>query len=404
MTVCGMSLIFGNIKDYSKRILWLPELMLKLIFMWPEKNTIQLTSTFIFWGFLNMFVLWGQITYSYMNYKDYNKSLTVVSSMSTLFQSTLKMLMLTYHAAPLREILSNISTKFWPCRILPDHLEEYKSSYRNGLGAMLSLTCSGMFFSVASLVVPLLSANRELPFRSLYPFDCSVSPIYEMIYILHCFINAYLVNWAVLGFDFLFMGICRNIVSQYTLLQKAFLQLGTEKEKYLNKKLRSLNIDLIVNGNLQANGNSTLLVKLIQLHQLLLKTTKNVENVFNLMAACQLCSSIVAICVSGFISTRENVSKVQVITMTSYLVGHLIQLYLYCATGNELLYVSNNLTQQIFASNWYEIEDVNVQKDIIFVIKNAQIPAKITAFKVFTLNYATYIKTSKIWIKGVQLK
>uniref|UniRef100_A0A6P7F0Z7 Uncharacterized protein LOC114325190 n=1 Tax=Diabrotica virgifera virgifera TaxID=50390 RepID=A0A6P7F0Z7_DIAVI len=160
-----MSLIFGNTKDYSKRILWMPELMLKLIYMWPEKNALQLTSTFMFWGTLNMFVLWGQITYSYTNYNDYNKSLTVVSSMSTLFQSTLKMLMLTYHAAPLREILNNISTKFWPCRILPDHLEEYKSSYRNGLGAMLLLTYSAMLFSVGSLVVPLLSANRELPFR-----------------------------------------------------------------------------------------------------------------------------------------------------------------------------------------------------------------------------------------------
>ncbi|CAH1104008.1 unnamed protein product [Psylliodes chrysocephalus] len=65
-------------------------------------------------------------------------------------------------------------------------------------------------------------------------------------------------------------------------------------------------------------------------------------------------------------------------------------------TENHNLHLSNNLTHRIFASKWYDIKSIKLKRNIVFVIKNAQVPAKITAFKVFALDYSTYIKVLRL--------
>ncbi|VEN54475.1 unnamed protein product [Callosobruchus maculatus] len=119
------------------------------------------------------------------------------------------------------------------------------------------------------------------------------------------------------------------------------------------------------------------------------RTTENVEKVFNLAAAFQLGSSVVAICVSSFIATRDDVDATQIISMSSYLIGHLVQLFIYCNVGNELHFQSSQLSESIYTSRWNEVNCLKLKKDLVFVLMKSQVPAKITAFKVLTLNYET---------------
>ncbi|CAG9853758.1 unnamed protein product [Phyllotreta striolata] len=384
---------FLRTDDCSKKTLLLPECILRFIFMWPRSDVKKQKVFYLFSMILFIFTQWGLVRFLIVNFDDYTKSLNVVSSMSTIFQASLKMSVLLYHSRSLSLILNDISHRFWPYDLLPNCTDRLRNSYRTKLVAMCTLSFTGLLFSLGSIVMPLLSHNaKELPYKCLYDFDTSVTPLYQIMYITESVLNAYIINCTVLGFDFLFMGVGENLINQYIMLRLTIENFGTKWVTNFNNKIRKLGLA----EHLEGEDNTVFLKNYISHHQIIIRSTKIVENIFNLIAALQLCSSVVAICVSAFIATRENVGTAQIATMGSYLIGHLIQLNFYCAVGNDLLYESNSLTNHMFASNWYRIKNISLQKDFIFVIKNAQVPAKITAFKVFTLDYSTYIKVLRL--------
>ncbi|VEN54476.1 unnamed protein product [Callosobruchus maculatus] len=253
-----------------------------------------------------------------------------------------------------------------------------KKLYKQQMYTVVYLLFCALLFSAVFLLSPLVATEREIPYKSIYPFDWTATPMYQITYALH-FISINLVDWIVVGFDSLFMGICFGLTCQYILLGRMFLELGNQRSPLLNGQYSMT----------QCCPDRGTLVMCIKHMQLLSKTTENVEKVFNLAAAFQLGSSVVAICVSSFIATRDDVDATQIISMSSYLIGHLVQLFIYCNVGNELHFQSSQLSESIYTSRWNEVNCLKLKKDLVFVLMKSQVPAKITAFKVLTLNYET---------------
>ncbi|CAH1995133.1 unnamed protein product [Acanthoscelides obtectus] len=52
--------------------------------------------------------------------------------------------------------------------------------------------------------------------------------------------------------------------------------------------------------------------------------------------------------------------------------------------------------ESVYLSRWNETSCMKSEKDIVFVLMKSMVPAKITAFKVLTLNYETFLKVVKL--------
>ncbi|XP_074037773.1 odorant receptor Or1 isoform X2 [Leptinotarsa decemlineata] len=281
-----------------------------------------------------LFVQTGLLLYLIQKFHDYNEILVVLSSMSPIFQAAYKVTALHKHSKRIRFVLNSMWKKFWPHDLAEGTKEAFKSGYITRLWMMLFLLTTGFLFSLASITSPIFSKNRELPYKTLFPFDFHATPIYQIIYILQIGTH-YLIDMSVCGFDFLFMGICAGLTNQYILLGKTYEQVGTENMVPLYNKIRKLD-----GRRLLGFGQDRKFLRLcIEHHQLLTRTTVVVEEIFNVVAFLQLCSSVLATCVSGFIATKDDVSSSQIAIMGPYLIGHLIQLYIYCGVGNELYQV-----------------------------------------------------------------
>lgn len=72
----------------------------------------------------------------------------------------------------------------------------------------------------------------------------------------------------------------------------------------------------------------------------------------------------------------------------------MIQLFLYCAAGNELTYQSASVGDHAFASNWCGDGKFYVRKGLILMIQRSHRENKLAALNGVVLNYETFISVS----------
>ncbi|XP_023310753.1 odorant receptor 83a-like [Anoplophora glabripennis] len=260
---------------------------------------------------------------------------------------------------------------------------------------MMSIYFNGSFFSIVFILTPLFKETRQTPYKTVYPFEYSDGPKFEIMYLVQSFTNFYVVLGVVIGVDTLFMAVCCNITAQYRLLKNAFLKLGTDEVKELNSKLSTLCAESDTSER-NTTEEKKFLIRCIKHHQLLLRTIEDVETVYSVIGFFQLGFSIVSICLSSFVLTTKNLEFSQLVNITIFLSGNIVQLFCYCSVATEVNFEMDNLSQYIFSSYWYQADFVNFKRDILFVIKKSQEVQKITALKLFPLNYNTFIQVLRV--------
>lgn len=68
--------------------------------------------------------------------------------------------------------------------------------------------------------------------------------------------------------------------------------------------------------------------------------------------------------------------------------------FLYCYFGQSTTESYENIGQHLFESDWQQLP-VNLQKYILLMIQNTQIPLRYNGFGVIVLNLQTFIGVSK---------
>lgn len=79
---------------------------------------------------------------------------------------------------------------------------------------------------------------------------------------------------------------------------------------------------------------------------------------------------------------------------SSFLILMLYQLYRYCQCGNEVLLHSVAISDTIFESGWFIVDD-KIQKLLLLMIVRAQRPIELTAAKFVILSLQTFMNVSK---------
>lgn len=196
------------------------------------------------------------------------------------------------YADDLKLILETIWFRFWPVSVTQSKIVNKLSKYSAFLiFTEVILYVTAWLFAFGFLSNPLIKARKVLPFESIYPFDATKRPIYEILYVMQWFGNTACFIVSIIGHDYLFLGICSNIISQYVILTEVTKNLGNTKRK----KNRFFDFD--------DQDDEQLLEACVEHHVLLLKTAKSTKKIFGFTCCIQLFSSVTALCVSALIFT-----------------------------------------------------------------------------------------------------
>ncbi|XP_044256046.1 odorant receptor 94b-like, partial [Tribolium madens] len=235
------------------------------------------------------------------------------------------------------------------------------------IASFLTVLITGLCFAFGFLSSPLITGQRILPFETIYPFDWSKRPYYEIIYVVEWMTNIAFILVGICGHDFLFVGLCSNIVGQFTLLREFFGYLGTKSAAEIIKKM---GLDTETEPNRQ-------LIRICITHHV--QVTR------------------ISLCVGALIMTfvSQKLDYSRFIISSAYIFGHLLQLFLYATLGNEVIFYAAQLPNAVFNSHWYNV-DLDVKKDIVFVLQRAQRDVKISAMGVSVLDYQTFIQVLRL--------
>lgn len=151
----------------------------------------------------------------------------------------------------LQIVFKEVWEDFWSSTVDKNSHKNLKRRYqviRNGMFIFVGCTA---FFLVEFLILPLgNNTEKNLPYPSIYPFDWKVTPIWQILFFLHCIVDLYVIPVTVFGFDFLFVGLCFTVMAQYIILRDVVLRLGTkEMKKFLYIIDKNKNIDEETNDN-----------------------------------------------------------------------------------------------------------------------------------------------------------
>ena len=216
-------------------------------------------------------------------------------------QAITKMSVLYFYSHKLKNVLRLIWHEFWPAEVggakIASQLQLYNKII---ISAAITMFISGVLFAFGFLSSPLRSGSRILPFEAIYPFEWNQSPLYEIIYVVEWMTNIAFIVVGICGHDYLFVGICSNIVGQYILLKSVVGNLGTKQVSEVNRRIELTKTTHFVKVD---DENAKLLRLCIRHHVVLTHVCEEVATIFSFSSFIQLFSSVTALCMAALIMT-----------------------------------------------------------------------------------------------------
>ncbi|XP_064215780.1 LOW QUALITY PROTEIN: odorant receptor 46a-like [Tribolium castaneum] len=228
--------------------------------------------------------------------------------------------------------------------------------------------------------------DRKLPMEAWYPFDSTKSPFYQLCYVYQMAAVAVAVM-VILNVDTLVaaMNICIGL--QCDLLCDNLRNLHTNTSKSMNQKL----------------------IECIKHHQNIISFAEKFRQAFNWSIFLQFFVSTTSLGIVMFKITRVSHETIKSRFSTkfqfslyvseyyrfiSYACSVLVQVFIYCWFGNEVIVKSSKIPYALFESDWTQ-DSLEMKKNMIVFILRTQKTLKITVCHVFDLSLPTFLTILK---------
>ncbi|RZC43044.1 7tm 6 domain containing protein, partial [Asbolus verrucosus] len=217
----------------------------------------------------------------------------------------------------------------------------------------------------------------RLPLSGWYPFSTNTTPIFEFIYIYQ--IVATLVNGlGNISMDTFLSGTIMAISEQLNILNNSFQIMKQEFEREVKKIQQA-----------QTEVRQSLICNIIH-YKYIIQFADEMTSLFTTCIMGQFVVSVIIICMTMFQMSLVSVLSLQFLSMLLYQVCILLEIFLWCYYGNEVILESNKLTESAYMSEW-----INCSKDfrsnlLTFMIRS-QFPLKLYAGGYFALSLDTFM-------------
>ncbi|XP_047506226.1 odorant receptor 46a-like [Pieris napi] len=132
--------------------------------------------------------------------------------------------------------------------------------------------------------------------------------------------------------------------------------------------------------------------KCIQRYNAIIRYVSMIESAFSLASALQFMLSVMVLCLVGvrFLSIENpRCHPIQIVWMAIYLACMLIEVFILCWFGNELILKSLELSMAAYEGPWMKLDPKTTMLIIVFM-ERCKRPLRVTAGKIFTLSLDTY--------------
>ncbi|XP_064212330.1 odorant receptor 4 isoform X3 [Tribolium castaneum] len=233
-----------------------------------------------------------------------------------------------------------------------------------GSPMILCFTCWNVsmdcFFNFSFTVIMEQGSQRRLPLSGWYPFNTDKSPAFELVYIYQI-LTTWIGGMGNISMDTFISGIIMAISSQLSILNNALKNITKNNE----------------------------LVRCVFHYRIIIKFSDEVIYLFNTCLTTQFIVGVIIVCISMFQMSLVPVLSFQFVAMLLYQMCILLEIFLWCFYGNEVMLKSDQLTQAAYMSDWTKSPN-HFKQNLLFFMTRTQFPLKLYASGYFTLSLETF--------------
>ncbi|XP_068909798.1 odorant receptor Or1-like [Tenebrio molitor] len=219
----------------------------------------------------------------------------------------------------------------------------------------------------------------RLPLSGWYPFDTNRSPIFELVYVYQIFAT-WINGMGNITMDTFLSGCIMIISSQLAVLNEAFRIIKLEEQDC---------------GEIQQKRNSTKsLVRNIRHYKNIIQFADEMTALFSVSITSQFAVSVIIICMTMFQMSLVSPVSLQFLSMLLYQACILLEIFLWCYYGNEVIVQSEKLTESAYTCEWIDAPK-EFKQNLLFFMTRTQFPLKLYAGGYFTLSLTTYMAILK---------
>ncbi|XP_063912003.1 odorant receptor Or1-like [Zophobas morio] len=342
-------------------------------------KVIYYTYALLFVG--SMFVLFmvSEIINMVVVFGDIEKMTEASFLLLTHLVQALKLYVFVVHNSRVRRLINSLNRE----EFKPKNQQQYNLLMEDVQMSRI-LTKIFLIMCVATCVLwgvfPLLDKDggeetTELPLSGWFPFDTQKSPIFECVYV-YLTMGAMINGLANVSMDTFLSGIIMVISGQLKLLNNSFQNL---KQKCTDTSLNHIEEGLIKN---------------IVHHKNIIQFSENMTELFTTCIMGQFVVSVIIICITMFQMSLVSVISLQFLSMALYQGCMVLEIFLWCYYGNEVIIQSEKLTQSAYSCEWVGCSR-NFGTNLLFFMARSQISLKLYAGGYFALSLETFMAIVK---------
>lgn len=212
------------------------------------------------------------------------------------------------------------------------------------------------------------------------PYDLG-TPLNFWITWLHEFIGHLATTVVHLSADTLVPGFMIQICCQIKFLQYRLQDLPFQIRNFKHSHSKITKQEL----------ETSFVAKTVEHHNTLFQFAEHLKKTFMEILVTQFFLSLIIICFSGYkISNQSTLDYANLLTLFSYIICILIQLFLFCWFGNQLMLCSNNLQDAVYETDWLCFENKTKKSLLIIMIRTGK-PILISAGSIILVNLSSFV-------------
>nr|CAM84010.1 olfactory receptor 12 [Tribolium castaneum] len=223
---------------------------------------------------------------------------------------------------------------------------------------LLACTLTCVSWAISPLLDKRGSDELRLPLSGWYPFSTEKSPAFEFAYTYQIF-TTWVGGLGDISMDTFMSGTIMVISTQLSLLKDG-----------LENVARNIKHDKSsVNKNL---------IQCACHYRSIIQFAAEVTNLFTTCITAQFVVGVIIVCMSMFQMSLVSVLSFQFAAMLLYQICVLMEIYLWCFYGNEVMLKSDQLTQAAYMSEWLDGTE-EFKQNLLFLMTRTQFPLKLYA-------------------------
>ncbi|XP_033203188.2 odorant receptor 10-like [Bombus vancouverensis nearcticus] len=383
-------------KDFA---LLMTSFLMKIVGLWLTKNkeeerTRQLTLMYTVVAIL--FGVWVQFRDFYYSWPNFGDCAYTACNILCLIMVLLKLSVVFIHKKEFIELLVYTHKNFWHTNYSYNELLLLQNCRKISIVciSLINVCAQGTVFGyVLTPIVENIGRNhsdRVLPFRMWLDLPLSVTPYYEILFVLQV-LSLYHVGICYICFDNLLCLINLHAATQFRILQYRLLYLGETIEKQPNEYA----IKETLPSNYLKNYH-TVFKCCVREHQDRINYCQRLNNIFTYIVLGHIVVFSLLLCLVGFQVLMANSPPTRRLIFVFHIVGSSSQLLLFTYSCDTLIRESTNIGTAVYSGPWTHLTMDKIgkllRKDLTMIILRSSKPCCLTASGFFPVSLETCTK------------